>query len=163
MKKKKYIKCALLIFVLLSLTLFIGCRFYLFTDDTAKFHSYLNQANGMRITIFENGDLKVNTGVLSSEEQLYKDIHKLFATAKLRPSPRQMIEKLFTGNILMLGDANAQFSIFISLFQDEEPRHSIFLGGNNMMYFDKKEFFLGDFSNASELQIMNGIYLLLQQ
>lgn len=61
----------------------------------------------------------------------------------------------------MKGDANAEFSIFITLFQDGESKHSIFLGGNNKMYFDNKEFYMGDFSNATELQTMNQIYAII--
>lgn len=161
-KKRVVIISLLFLLVLILLAFALLCKYYLFTNDTVTIHSYINQANGIRITIFENGALKINTEILRSEEKIYKDILNLFSTARVRPSPRQMIEKIFTGNTQMLGDANAQFSVFISLFQDEQVCHSIFLGGNNLIYFDKKEFFLGDFSNESEMQIMNEIYKLFQ-
>lgn len=161
-KKKKLI---LLLFAVLALFLVcvIVCRYYLYTDDTSKFHSYLNQANGIRVTIYENGGTSVNSGIISSEESLYREICDLFSTVRLRPSLRQALEKFFTGKAYMVGDEDAEFSIFITLFQDGEAKHSIFLGGTNNMYFDKKEFYMGDFSNTAELQLMNQIYAIIDK
>lgn len=159
--KKIRVLLSILTYIILSCVLI--CKYYLFTDDTVQFYSYMCQADGIGVLIFENGDVTTNSAIIQSKDKLYTELQDIFRTAKLRPSPRQIVEKLFTGKVQMLGDANANFSIFITLYQDSLPRHSIYLGGNNMMYFDKKEFFLGDFSNASELQIMNDIYKLFSE
>lgn len=113
------------------------------------------------MTIYGNGGTSINSGIISSEESLYRKICDLFSKVRLRPSLRQTLEKLFTGKAYMVGDTNAEFSIFITLFQDGEAKHSIFLGGTNKMYFDKKEFYVGDFSNATELQMMDQIYAII--
>lgn len=160
--KKKYTRYILIILVLVMLLCILTCKYYLFTDDTARFHSCLNQADGIRVLIFDNGTVTINTEILHSEDELYTEIHDILRTARLRPSPMPFLEKMLTGNTYMVGSTDTDLSIYLTLFQDSQSLHTIFLGGSNKMYFDQKAYFVGDFSNASELQIMNRILLLFK-
>ncbi len=161
--KKKYIIYILLVLVLIILLCILTCKYYLFTNDTARFHSYLNQADGISVSISDNGTKTISTEILHSEDVLFTEIHNIFRTARLRPSPIPNLIKLLTGNTSMVKSTDTDLSIQISLFQDSQLLHTIFLGGSNVMYFDQKSYFVGDFSNASELQIMNEIMSLFKK
>ena len=54
----------------------------------------------------------------------------------------------------MEGSTDTDLTIYITFLQDSQPVHTVFLGGSNIMYFDKKGYGVGDFSNASEIRIM---------
>lgn len=160
--KKKYTRYVLIILVLIVFLCILTCKYYLFTNDTVRFHSYLNQADGIRVLIFEDGDVTINTEIHSKDE-LYTKIHEIFGTVRLRPSPVPCLEKMLTGNTYMVGSTDTDLSIYITLLQDSQPLHTIFLGGSNEMYFDQRAYFVGDFSNASELQIMNKVMSLFEK
>lgn len=162
---KRYYRIVLVVLILIIIILFstLLCKYYLFTDDTARFHSCLQQADGIRVLIFENGVAKINTEILHTEDELYIEILDIFKAVKLRPSFKPIIEKMLTGNTYMEGSTNTDVSMYITLYQNSQVLHSIFLGGNNKMYFDKKAFFMGDFSNKSEQQIMKELYAALKE
>ncbi len=131
-------------------------RYYLFTNDTLHFHSYLHQADGFRVLIFDDGDVAVNTQI-NADDESYTEIQTAFSTAKLRPSPKAFLEKLISGNTNMEGSTDTDLTMYITFLQDSQPVHTVFLGGSNIMYFDKKGYGVGDFSNASEMRIMEQV------
>ena len=47
-------------------------RYYLFTNDTLHFHSYLHQADGFRVLIFDDGDVAVNTQINADDDHIQK-------------------------------------------------------------------------------------------
>lgn len=136
-------------------------RYYLFTNDTLHFHSYLHQADGFRVLIFDDGDVAVNTQI-NAEDELYTEIQTAFSTARLRPSPKAFLEKLVSGNINMEGSTDTNLTMYIAFLQDSQPVHTVFLGGSNIMYFDKKGYGVGDFSDASEIRIMEQVMSSLE-
>lgn len=152
-KKAVGILFALLLVVSLCILTY---RYYLFTDDTLYFQSYLHQADGFRVLIFDDGDVAVNTQI-NAKDELYTEIQTAFSTARLRPSPKAFLEKLISGNMNMEGSTDTDLTMYITFLQDSQPVHTVFLGGSNIMYFDKKGYGVGDFFNASEIRIMEQV------
>lgn len=157
--KKKYTRYILIALVLLIFLCILIYKYFLFTNDTAKFHSYLNQADGIQVLIFDDGAVAINTEIPAKDE-LYTKIREIFATVRLFPSPFPYLEKMLTGHTYMIGSTDTDLTMYITLLQDSQPLHTIFLGGSNVIYLDQRAYFVGDFLNASELQIMNKVMSL---